>query len=32
LFVMIGRPSYICMASPLIISPLNSVARSTASY
>ena len=32
LFVMMGRPSYICIASPLMISPLNCVASSTASY
>ena len=30
-FVMIGRPRYICIASPLMISPLNRAAKSTAS-
>lgn len=31
LLVIIGRPSYICIASPLIISPFRARARSTAS-
>lgn len=30
-FVMMGNPRYICMASPLMISPLNREAKSTAS-
>jgi len=29
---MIGSPSYICIASPLMISPLKRSAKSTASY
>lgn len=32
LFVMIGSPLYICIASQLITSPLKRVANSTASY
>ena len=30
LFVIIGRPAYICIASPLMISPLWAIARSIA--